>query len=389
MDVDTRSATLIDSSNSDGSGFGTFPTERSRPSSHGETVFGGCRGFDGPEPSASLDEQPVPLACHPTRGSANVTSRVPSRQDPSVDRRNADPDELADAKRRAGSRVSVVIPARDEETTVGLVAGRLIATLQRRSGLVDEVLVVDADSRDRTGAVAERAGARVVRQADVLPDQGTHVGKGEAMWKGLAASTGDLVVFVDADIVGIDERFVTELLAPLLADPDVALVKAAYDRPLRTGDHVAPTGGGRVTELLARPLLASLWPELAWLTQPLAGECAARRPLLESLPFVRGYGVELAMLVDVAASLGPSAIREVDLGRREHVHQSLDALGRMAAEILQVALQRAASQGRLTLDRPLGGSLPQPSRRADGSVARLEYPLDIAERPPLRSVRSG
>jgi glucosyl-3-phosphoglycerate synthase len=169
-----------------------------------------------------------------------------------------DPDELAALKKRGGSRVSVVIPARDEEATVGEVAGQLVASLQRRTGLVDEVLVVDADSSDRTGAVAAQAGARVVRQADVLPELGTHIGKGETMWKGLAASTGDLVVFVNADIVGIDERF--------------------------------------VTELLARPLLAALWPELAWLTQPLAGECVARRSLLESLPFVRGYGVEFAML---------------------------------------------------------------------------------------------
>jgi glucosyl-3-phosphoglycerate synthase len=304
-----------------------------------------------------------------------------------VDRTSTEPHELAHLKHEAGHRISVIIPARDEEATVGEVAGHLVTSLQHGSGLVDEVLVVDADSRDRTGAVAAAAGARVVRQADVLPELGTHPGKGEAMWKGLAASTGDLVVFVDADIVGMGDRFVTDLLEPLLTDPDVALVKAAYDRPLRTGEHVAPTGGGRVTELLARPLLASLWPELGWLTQPLAGECAARRPLLESLPFVRGYGVEFAMLVDVATSIGPDAIREVDLGRREHVHQSLDALGRMAAEILQVALHRAAAQGRLTLEQVLGGALTQPTREADGTMAHRDHPIVLAERPPLRTLR--
>jgi glucosyl-3-phosphoglycerate synthase len=304
-----------------------------------------------------------------------------------VAREHPDPDELAAVKKRSGSRVSVVIPARDEETTVGEVAGQLVASLQRRTGLVDEVLVVDADSSDRTGAVAAQAGARVVRQADVLPELGTHIGKGEAMWKGLAASTGDLVVFVDADIVGIDERFVTGLLAPLLLEPDVSLVKAAYDRPIRTGEHLAPTGGGRVTELLARPLLAALWPELTWLTQPLAGECAARRSLLESLPFVRGYGVEFAMLVDVAVTLGPAAMRQVDLGRREHVHQSLDALGRMAAEILQVALQRATSQGRMTIAQPLGALLSQPFRTIEGTVVAQEHHVEVAERPPLRDVR--
>ena len=300
---------------------------------------------------------------------------------------STDPDRLAEIKRGVGSRVSVVVPALDEQATVGEVVERLVTTLQRTSGLVDEVLVVDADSLDATGAVAAAAGARVVRQSEVLPDQGTHPGKGEAMWKGLAASTGDLVVFVDADIVGFDERFVTALLEPLLLEPPAAFVKAAYDRPLRTGGHTAPTGGGRVTELLARPLIASLWPELAWLAQPLAGECAARRSLLETLSFVRGYGVEFGLLVDVAASSGPEAIREVDLGRREHVHQSLDALGRMAAEILQVALQRADRQGRLALEHELGGALGQPFRARDGRLLRLEHPIVIAERPPLSTLR--
>ena len=178
-----------------------------------------------------------------------------------------DATELADRKQRRGERLSVVIPARNEEATVG--------------GLVDEVLVVDADSSDRTAERAAAAGARVVRQSDVLAEHGSVIGKGEAMWKGLAASTGELVVFVDADILDVDDRFVTGLVAPLLTDPDIALVKAAYDRPLRTGEVVAPVGGGRVTELLARPLIASLWPELAWVSQPLAGEIAARRYLLE------------------------------------------------------------------------------------------------------------
>ncbi len=294
-----------------------------------------------------------------------------------------DPDRLAEIKRGIGSRVSVVIPALDEQATVGEVVERLVTTLQRTCGLVDEVLVVDADSDDATGAVAAAAGARVVRQSEVLAHQGSHRGKGEAMWKGLAACTGDLVVFVDADIVDFDERFVTALLEPLLLESSVALVKAAYDRPLRTGDHLAPTGGGRVTELLARPLLASLWPELGWLAQPLAGECAARRSLLEGLPFVRGYGVELGLLVDVAAAHGPEAIREVDLGRREHVHQSLEALGRMAAEILQVALHRAERQGRLTLEHELGGALTQPVRALDGQMVGHDHPIVVAERPPL------
>lgn len=294
--------------------------------------------------------------------------------------------ELADHKQRRGERLSVVIPARDEEATVGAVAGHLVTSLQHRVGLVDEILVIDADSSDRTAERAAGAGARVVRQSQVLPEYGTYVGKGEAMWKGLAASTGDLVVYVDADILDVDDRFVTGLVAPLLTDPDIALVKAAYDRPLRTGDVVAPVGGGRVTELLARPLIASLWPELAWVTQPLAGEIAARRQLLERLPFVRGYGVELAMLVDVAARCGVGSIREVDLGRREHAHQSLDALGRMAAEILQVALHRADTQGRLSLTSALGTILRQPTRDERGGTVGIDHLIALGERPSLDSL---
>lgn len=294
--------------------------------------------------------------------------------------------DAADLQRRklaAGSRVSVVVPARDEEATVGHVAGTLVRSLATEVGLVDEVLVVDADSTDDTAEVARAAGARVVRQSEVLPEAGTRPGKGEAMWKGLAAAEGDLVVFVDADILDIDARFVTGLLGPLLTDPTIALSKATYDRPLQVGEEVRPVGGGRVTELLARPLLASFWPELAWLAQPLSGEYAARRDLLRSLPLVCGYGVELGLLVDVLERCGPDAIVQVDLGRRVHDHQSLAALGRMATEILHVALDRLARQGRLVLTDPVAATLLQPLREAGGDLALEAHEVTTAERPPL------
>lgn len=296
--------------------------------------------------------------------------------------------DLVARRRSAGATVSVVIPARDEEATVGEVAGLVHRRLRVEAGLVDEVLVVDGDSSDRTATVARAAGAEVVRQSEVLPEAGTARGKGEALWKGLAASTGDLVVFVDADIVDVDERFVVGLLGPLLTDPDVAFVKACYDRPLALGDELRPSGGGRVTELLARPLVATFWPELSWLSQPLSGEYAGRRELLESLPFVRGYGVELAMLVDIAAGAGVDVLAQVDLDRRVHVHQPLDALGRMATEILQVALDRLAAQGRAAFTDDFGRLLLQPVRDAEGRLTVHGSEVAPAERPPLATWRA-
>ncbi len=303
------------------------------------------------------------------------------------DHRDFDAAELAAIKRAAGARVSVVIPARDEAATVGTVAGTLVDTLRDRVGLVDEVVVVDAGSTDATGRVAAAAGARVVRQAEVLPERGDAPGKGEAMWKGLAACDGDLVVYVDADVVDIGPRFVTGLLGPLLTDPSVTLVKACYDRPLHLDGHLHPHGGGRVTELLVRPLLATFWPELARLLQPLAGEVAARRELLVGLPFVRGYGVELAMLLDVAAAHGAGSIAQVDLGRRVHVHQPLDALGRMAAELLHVAVGRLHEAGRLSTAAPLGTILPQPVRDEAGRPGLTTTDIVVGQRPPLGSAR--
>ena len=292
-------------------------------------------------------------------------------------------EELRQRLRSTGQRVSVVLPARNEAATVGEVVTRLRESLVDRVGLIDELLVVDADSDDGTGEVARRAGARVVRQSEVLPHLGTVSGKGEAMWKGLAVAEGDLLVYLDADIVDIGPRFVVGLLGPLLHEPDVLLTKAVYDRPLATGGEVRDSGGGRVTELLARPALALWFPDLARLAQPLSGEIAARRRLLAQLPFVQGYGVEVAMLIDVADRFGTEAIRQVDLGRRTHGHQELPALGRMAAELLQVLAERrrdphAALASELTLWQPV--------RDGAGALSMSPHRVTASERPPLREV---
>jgi glucosyl-3-phosphoglycerate synthase len=242
---------------------------------------------------------------------------------------------LLEAKARR--LVSVCIPARDEARSVAAVVEAVTGPHVAEhggSGLVDEVLVVDDGSGDRTAEVARRAGARV----KTLAGPG---GKGQAMAAGLEAAAGDLVVFLDADVENTTASFVTGLLGPLLLGQDVALVKGFYERPL----NGEPTGGGRVTELVARPLIELLFPELAAVRQPLAGETAAHRWVLEKIEFADGYGVELALLIDVARTFGPSSIAQVDLGTRAHRNRPLAELRPQAVDVLRAALDRAELDG--------------------------------------------
>jgi glucosyl-3-phosphoglycerate synthase len=236
-------------------------------------------------------------------------------------------------------------------------------------GLVDEVLVVDDHSTDRTADVAAAAGAKVVAAEEVLPEYGEGHGKGEAMWKSLFVARGDLVVWCDADVRSFAPGYVSGLVGPLLEDPQVQFVKGFYERPLGAGGD----GGGRVTELLARPALALLFPDLAGVVQPLAGEYAGRRSALEQLPFVQGYGVDIGLLIDVARRFGPDAIAQVDLGVRLHRNRPLDELSPQATAVLQTALRRAGHDvpSRVVLRRPGAGG---------------DVEVDVAERPPLLDV---
>jgi glucosyl-3-phosphoglycerate synthase len=234
--------------------------------------------------------------------------------------------------------VSVVVPALNEERTVAGVVGPLVAELVH-AGLVDEVLVVDGRSTDRTAAVAAAAGARVAQ----LPEHahGHQLqGKGGALWWAQREVAGDLIVFLDADVLPSRAATATALLTPLLVDPAVQFVKAAFDRPLTVDGVLQHGSGGRVTEMLARPLLNAWWPSLAGFVQPLSGELAARRDLLARLPFATGFGLEIAMLVDVLGLVGLDAMAQADIGERHHRHHSDAALGRMAAEVLAAALDR-------------------------------------------------
>ncbi|MEU9027735.1 glucosyl-3-phosphoglycerate synthase [Streptomyces sp. NPDC048383] len=286
-------------------------------------------------------------------------------------------DQLLDRKRATGTTVSVVLPALDEEATVG----RIVEVIRRdlidgpAIALVDELVVIDSGSSDGTAKVAAAAGARVVHRDELLPRIPALPGKGEVLWRSLLATTGEVVCFVDADLRDFDSAFVSGIVGPLLTDPQVQFVKAMYDRPL--GD--APGQGGRVTELVARPLLNLHWPQLAGFVQPLGGEYAVRRSLLERLPFPVGYGVELGLLVDALHTVGLDALAQVDVGVRLHRHQDGQALGRMAAAIYRTA-QLRLSRGHLV--RP---ELTQFERGPAGFVPRT-HPVDTEERPPMAGI---
>ncbi|WP_244930134.1 glucosyl-3-phosphoglycerate synthase [Nocardioides sp. W7] len=249
-------------------------------------------------------------------------------------------DDLLAAK--GEQRVSLVVPARNEAATVGDVVTRVREALVETVALVDEIVVIDSDSTDDTYDVATDAGAVVHRSAEIRPDLGSVPGKGEAMWKSLFVTSGDVLVFMDADLLDWDTHFVPGLLGPLLTRPEVELVKGFYERPGRDeleGDTAFE--GGRVTELVARPLIALLFPPLAGLVQPLAGEWAVRRSLFSSLSVPTGYAVELAALIDTWRAHGLDAIAQVDLGRRAHRHQALRDLGAMATQILTASWARS------------------------------------------------
>jgi glucosyl-3-phosphoglycerate synthase len=244
------------------------------------------------------------------------------------------------AELKGAQTVSVCLPARDEAATVGSIVACIKRELVDHVGLVDEILVVDDHSEDRTSEVAAAAGARVVRAADVLAEFGAGHGKGEAMWKSLYEAEGDLIVWCDADVLGFGAHYVTGLLGPLLTNSEIGFVKGFYDRP----GELAGERGGRVTELAARPILSLLFPHLSSIVQPLAGEYAGQREVLEQLPFVEGYGVDIALLIDVAATFGTDAVAQVDLGTRVHRNRPLHELAPQAVAVLEAALDRAGGK---------------------------------------------
>lgn len=290
-----------------------------------------------------------------------------------------DPDELAVRKRDEGMRVSVVLPALNEATTIGAIC-RCIRDELIETRVVDELLVVDGGSTDGTEAIAFAAGADVASVDHLVPDVPVVGGKGDSLWRSLATTRGDIVVWIDADIRNFGPHFVTRLIAPFFADPTIDFVKGFYRRPFEHVGRLAPDGGGRVTELTARPLLNALFPELSGFLQPLSGEYAGRREVLERVPFFTGYGVEVGLLVDLLNEVGLDGLAQVDLEERVHRNRSLEQLAPMAYSIAQVLLQRAEEGGRIkaAIDYP---SQPLLVPSADGLHAVRPTQL---ERPPIR-----
>ncbi|TDQ46343.1 glucosyl-3-phosphoglycerate synthase [Actinorugispora endophytica] len=284
-------------------------------------------------------------------------------------------------------RVTVVLPARDESATVGRIVTSIRTALCEDVPLVDEIVVIDSRSTDGTARVAAEAGATVYHQDAVRPDLAGGEGKGEALWKSLFVATGDILVFVDADLLSFTPDYVTGLLGPLVTDPGVAYVKACYDRPLK-GSPGEAFNGGRVTELVARPLLNQYWPSLAGFVQPLSGEYAGRADVLRRMPFVSHYGVELGLLVDLLEAEGLDALAQVDLGVREHTNQSTPDLGVMAAQIQHTARTRLVRSGRLVEGDPAATTLVQYARGDTADGAYVPYPREtaISERPPADSL---
>jgi len=286
------------------------------------------------------------------------------------------------AQRLAAGRemtVSICLPARDEERTIGPILQALVPL--RESGVVDQIVVVDG-STDATAAIARELGAEIHDQAALLPELGPVLGKGDAMWRALTVLTGDVICFLDADSERFGPHFACGLLGPLLCGEGVQFVKGLYRRPFRVGEVTLPDEGGRVTELTARPLLNLFYPELSAVEQPLAGEIAARRELLVRLPFVTGYGVDIALLIDAYGAVGLDALEQVDIDVRQNAHQPLRDLGPMAYAVVQAVAARLEREGRL--HGPLPGTF-----LAAGEEGPRALCGDLVERPPLAKLRAA
>jgi len=247
--------------------------------------------------------------------------------------------ELGRLKRERGLGVTLILPTRDVADTIGPVLEE-VASL-RRAGLVDQVLVIDADSADGTSGIARRHGAEVYSENELMPEYGRAQGKGDAMWRGLSVATGDIIAFADTDTGNFSRQLVTGVVGCLVARPDIKFAKAAYRRPYTKESLSVPDGGGRVTELTAKPALNLLFPDLAGFVQPLAGEFGGTRELLLSVPFLTGYAVEVGMLIDVLGACGLPAMAQVDAGMRRNRHQDLPNLSRMGYAVLRAVLTRA------------------------------------------------
>jgi nucleotide-binding universal stress UspA family protein len=294
----------------------------------------------------------------------------------------ADLRRLVQLKEKQGLTVSLVLPTLDEEETIGPIVRRAIREMMGRVPLLDEILVIDSASSDRTREIAEAEGARVVQHPDILPRYGSFRGKGEALWKSVFETSGDIIVWADTDVRNWHPRMVYGTLGPLLHEPRLQYVKGYYQRPIVEGGVLKEGGGGRVTELVARPLINLFFPELSGMIQPLAGEYAGRRALLESIPFFTGYAVEIGHLIDAADRTGLEGLGQVDLERRVHRNQELEGLSRMSFVILQAVMKRLEERRKARLFAEIGSTMKLP-RSGKGRLGLEVIELADQERPPM------
>jgi glucosyl-3-phosphoglycerate synthase len=293
---------------------------------------------------------------------------------------------------RSPATVTLVLPTRNVAETIGPILDQ-VTRLRLRSSLVDQVIVVDADSTDGTGAIARRWGAEVYSENELLPDYGVARGKGDAMWRSLSVARGDIVMFADADTRQFGPHFIYGTLGPLLTRPGLRFIKAAYRRPFTGAPAPVPDGGGRVTELTAKPLLNFFCPELAGFVQPLAGEFAADRELLCKIPFLTGYGVEIGILVDVLREVGLPAMAQVDLGVRHNRHQPLWNLTRRSHVVLRAMMRRMGIPERTAVAEDIPGILQLRAPEAylhavatDEGLRLDSHHEELIERPPMAGV---
>jgi glucosyl-3-phosphoglycerate synthase len=297
----------------------------------------------------------------------------------------ADIPRLLEAKEKMGKSISVCLPSMNEAETIGTILEIARRELMEKVPLVDQLCVVDGGSEDATRDIARDAGAEVFGQEEILPGRYEPMGKGDALWRSLLCLRGDIIVWADSDIRNFHPRFVYGIIGPLVSRPGIRYVKGYYQRPFKAEHRVLSTGGGRVTELVARPLLSLFFPELGALIQPLSGEYGGDRELLEKIPFFSGYGVEIGMLMDIYGRYGMDAIGQVDLLDREHHNQPVPALGRMAFQIMQAVFIRLQEQGKMKLLEDYSTEMTQVDYK-HGEYLLEKKMLQVEERPPMVEV---
>jgi len=292
---------------------------------------------------------------------------------------------LVELKKKKNITISLALPTLNEEETIAEEINVIKEMLQMEYPLLDEIVVMDSGSTDRTRQLAREAGARVYLARDCLPEFGSIRGKGENLWKSLYVLEGDIIVWIDADIKNIHPKFVYGTVGPLLEYDHLKYVKAFYERPLVLGKKMRSSGGGRVTEILVRPLLANFYPELCGFMQPLSGEYAGRREILEAVPFRVGYGVEMGLLIDIYEKCGLEGLAQVDLDKRIHRSQRLAALGRMSFAILHTFFTRLQEQDVVIFKKVISNEFELVKRRGEDIFLKKER-FTLVERPPMTTV---